>query len=169
MKHKTMFLVTFLLAGASALFAVDADYGALGAGEKTALSLEQMLTYAIQDEYLARSEYETIMERYGSIRPFTNIIRAEEQHIALLQGLFVAYGFELPPDTSRTRVTVPEDLKTAFETGIKAEVDNIEMYRRFLLETSGAPMPPDVREVFERLKAGSENHLAAFRTNLSRL
>ena len=37
------------------LFAADADYGALGAKDKTGLSLEQMLTYAIQDEYLARA------------------------------------------------------------------------------------------------------------------
>lgn len=81
MKHAiliTALLATLIPVG---LFAASESYGALGAGSKADLNLEQMLTYAIQDESLARSEYEMIIERYGTIRPFSNIIRAEERHI----------------------------------------------------------------------------------------
>jgi hypothetical protein len=171
MKHLKFQFKMLIAAAALALvsvglFAADADYGALGAKEKTGLSLEQMLTYAIQDEYLARAEYEAIMKRHGDIRPFSNIIRSEEQHIAWLKELFTQHNLKVPADTSRDHLLIPVDLKAAFQTGVQAEVDNIAMYEAFLGNASA--LPADVRELFERLKGASENHLRAFRQNLSR-
>ena len=43
-----------------------------------------MLGYAIQDEYLARAEYYMIMDKFGKIKPFSNIVEAGEYHIKLL-------------------------------------------------------------------------------------
>jgi len=148
------------------LFAADADFGALGAQGKSDLSLEQMLRYAIQDEYLARAEYEAIMQRHGRIRPFSNIIRSEEQHIAWLEQAFAEHGLKPPADTSADHVVVPASLKEAFQTGVQAEVDNIAMYESFLGQATA--LPAEVRSLFERLKAASQNHLQAFRQNLSR-
>jgi hypothetical protein len=165
---KLLIETALLVLVSTGVFAADADFGALGAEGKTALSLEQTLTYAIQDEYLARAEYEAIMERYGNVRPFSNIIRAEEQHIEWLKQLFAEYGLKLPVDTSRSRVVLPADLKTALQTGVQAEVDNIAMYEAFLGKAAASPLPANVRDVFERLKSASENHLRAFRNNLSR-
>lgn len=76
-------LGTVFLASAQA-----ADFGVLGAGGRTDLTQKQMMTCAIQDEYLARAEYEPILKTYGPVRPFTNIVTAEERHIAWLTGLF---------------------------------------------------------------------------------
>ena len=73
-------------------------YGSEGALNDTTLSLADMLTYAVQDEYLARAEYDRILTQYGSIRPFTNIIRAEETHIDTLLPLFAEYGIAAPKD-----------------------------------------------------------------------
>jgi len=176
MRHLTFKIKSLIAAAALALvsaglFAADADFGAQGALRaegKTGLSLEQMLTYAIQDEYLARAEYEAIMERHGNVRPFSNIIRAEEQHIAWLKPLFAKYGLQVPADTSRGHVVIPASLKEAFQTGVQAEVENIAMYEAFLGKAPAAPLPADVRDLFERLKAASQNHLEAFRNNLSR-
>jgi hypothetical protein len=150
------------LAGTAA--ADSAGFGAGGAEGKADLSIEQMLTYAIQDEYLARAEYQLIIQEYGTIRPFTNIMAAEERHIEWLSDLFDEHGYSVPEDTSGRHVVLPEDLKSTFETGVQAEIDNIAMYESFLRED----LPEDVRDVFERLKRGSENHLRAFRNNLSR-
>ena len=47
-------------------------YGSAGALEDENMTLADMLTYAIQDEYLARAEYELIISEYGNVRPFTN-------------------------------------------------------------------------------------------------
>ena len=164
---KTMVLVAVLsTAAVSGVFAdaASADFGAKGAEGKSGLTIEQMLTYAIQDEYLARAEYELIIGEYGNIRPFTNIMAAEEHHIEWVTELLNEYGYGLPEDTSRLYVALPEDLKTSFETGVQAEIDNIAMYESFLQ----TDLPDDVRDLFERLQRASENHLRAFRNNLGR-
>ena len=167
---KMLILVVALSTAAAVISFADtasapsADFGARGAEGKSGLTVEQMLTYAIQDEYLAHAEYELIIEEYGSIRPFTNIMAAEVRHIEWVAELFDAYGYSLPEDTAHKYVTLPEDLKSCFETGVQAEIDNIAMYESFLQED----LPADVRDLFERLQGASENHLRAFRNNLSR-
>lgn len=162
---KEMILIAALTAAtALASFADSTDFGAKGAEGKTGLSIEQMLTYAIQDEYLARAEYEAIMKEYGNIRPFTNIISAEERHIEWVGELFDAYDYSPPKDTAADHVVLPQDLKSSLETGVQAEIDNIAMYASFLEKD----LPDDVRDLFERLKRASENHLRAFRNNLNR-
>ena len=49
-------LVGVLFGGSINVFA-EGDYGAQGAKEVENYTLEDMLIYAIQDEYLARAEY----------------------------------------------------------------------------------------------------------------
>ena len=162
---KIFVLVVALSAAAAVIsFADSTDFGARGAEGKSGLTIEQMLTYAIQDEYLARAEYELIIGEYGSIRPFTNIMAAEQRHIEWVTELFNEYGYPLPEDTAGKYVVLPEDLKSSFETGVQAEIDNIAMYESFLKQD----LPADVQDLFERLKGASENHLRAFRNNLNR-
>lgn len=148
----------FMGGAGTTAFAGEADYGAAGASVDGSFTLEEMLSYALEDEYLARAEYEKIMEAYGTIRPFSNIMKAEETHIDLLLPLFEAYGVVLPEDASGEHVAIPESLGAAFETGVQAEIDNIAMYDKFL----GEDLPEDVRAVFEALKRASESHLSAF-------
>lgn len=165
MKRK-IFLVLFfcaLLAPGSNAYAMDL-FGAKGAQQSMAPTLEQMLTYAIQDEYLAHAEYEYIINKFGPVRPFSNIIKAEETHISMLTPLFEKYGFQVPKNTAEEHILIPKDLKEAMETGVQAEIDNIEMYEKLLPKT----IPDDVRTVFERLKNASGNHLRAFRNGLRR-
>ena len=165
MSTKILVLAVALTAVAAVVsFAESADFGARGAEGKSGLTIEQMLTYSIQDEYLARAEYELIIGEYGSIRPFTNIMEAEERHIEWVTELFNDYGYSVPKDTAGEYVVLPEDLKSSFETGVQAEIDNIAMYESFLKQD----LPVDVRDLFERLKGASENHLRAFRNNLNR-
>ena len=155
-------VLIFLLIGVAGL-AAD-SYGSAGASKDADITLEDMLVYALQDEQAARAEYALIMDQYGDIRPFTNIIRSEEQHIRLLEPLFVAHGISAPEDVAAQRAVLPESLEAAFEIGVEAEIANIAMYEMFL----DRDLPQDVRDVFERLKAGSENHLRSFENNLRR-
>ena len=136
----------------------EADFGAKGALVGQDFTLEEMLEYAIQDEYLARQEYESIMEEYGEQKPFSNIIKAEETHIGLLKELYVAYEIAIPEDTAIDHVIVPDSLDIAYDVGVQAEIDNIAMYELFLEQS----LPDEVRDVFIELRDASENHLAAF-------
>ena len=143
---------------------LDPGYGAAGSSENTDFSLEQMLIYAIQDEYLARSEYEYLINELDAGSPFTNIVKAEETHIALLIPLFEKYDFEAIEDTSSEHLIPATSITEALETGVLAEVNNIAMYELFLK----TDLPDDVRAVFIELRDGSVNHLAAFERKLSR-
>jgi hypothetical protein len=165
MKRKILLLVVICIVMALGAHTYAKElFGARGAQQSSDPTLEQMLTYAIQDEYLARAEYRFIINTYGSIRPFSNIIQAEEQHITMLVPLFTTYGFAVPEDTAAEHIVVPKDLKEALETCVQGEIDNIGMYETFL----NSSLPEDVRDVFERLKNASGNHLQAFRNALSR-
>ncbi len=137
-------------------------YGSAGATSDASLSLADMLTYAIQDEYAARAEYETILGDYGSVRPFSNILRAEETHIDALLPLFAEYGVTAPADDGAEHTVLPDNLTSAYQTGVNAEVTNIAMYELFLEQN----LPADVRAVFESLMHASENHLRAFQNRL---
>ena len=139
-----------------------AGYGAAGALGDTSLTLADMLTYAMQDESLARAEYDTIIANFGSVRPFTNIIRAEESHILALQPLFEAYGIAAPADEGESRAVAVASLTEAYQAGVSAEVNNIAMYETFLDQN----LPDNVRAVFESLMRASENHLRAFQNRL---
>jgi hypothetical protein len=122
-------------------------------------SLEEMLNYAIQDEYLAQAEYELIIAEFGEIRPFINIVEAEQTHIDLLVPLFAAYNMDLPSNNADEIAVLPESISSALATGIEAEEMNIAMYKQFLSQDN---LPDDVRSVFENLMNASENHLRAF-------
>ncbi len=145
---------------ASPVRAADDNYGASGALKLTdeSLTLEKMLVFAIQDEYLARGEYQKVIEKFGNRRPFSNIIKAEEQHISWLKPLFKKYNVPLPPDRGLELAKIPKTFTEALQIGVDAEVANIAMYERFLKKD----LPQDVRDVFSRLLAGSKNHLDAF-------
>ena len=134
------------------------DFGAKSALLQGELTTEAMLRYAIEDEYLARQEYESIMAVFGEQNPFSNIIVAEERHIELLKEIYQTYGYDLPEDLAIDHVVIPESIVVALEVGVAAEIDNIAMYEKFLEQE----LPDDIRAVFVELRDGSISHLAAF-------
>ncbi len=140
------------------------NYGATGALSAAALTLPQMLTYALQDEYLAQARYDNILRTFGNIRTFARIKEAELRHINALLPLFTRYQVPIPEDKSQQFVTTPESIKAAYAEGVQAEIDNISMYERFL----SLNIPNDVRFVFSQLRNASLNHLEAFERGLAR-
>ncbi|MBP2641976.1 MAG: hypothetical protein H6Q66_2927 [Firmicutes bacterium] len=136
------------------------DYGARGALQTPKPTLQEMLNFAIQDEYLAKAQYSAILDTFGKVRPFSNIVQAEGQHIAELQPLFNDRGLDVPSDESKPYVVNPQSLADAMKIGEQAEIDNIAMYEHFLRQPD---VPEDVKAVFSRLLAASQRHLNAFR------
>lgn len=143
----------------STVLAADAGYGAKGAAQVSQPTLQEMLSFAIQDEYLALAQYNAVLDKFGKIRPFVNIVRSEEQHIALLKPLFNDRGWDVPGDESAAMIKVPVTMAQALQIGKEAELDNIAMYEHFLQQQD---VPEDVKSVFERLLAASRRHLQAF-------
>jgi hypothetical protein len=149
--------------------AAESLYGNAAAKADSSLSVENMLLYAAQDEYLARGEYAAVMGKFGTIRPFSNIIKAEEQHLSLLKSAFSTYKLSFPIDGSARYLQIPTTLAGAYKAGVQAEVDNIAMYDKFLADPriQGAQYA-DLRTLFTSLRNASSNHLRAFQKQVSR-
>ena len=111
----TILSLSMLMSGFT--MADTTNYGAEGASLSNTYTLDQMLIYAIQYEYLARAEYKTIMETYGVQNPFSKIMKAEVTHISLLTPLFETYGVTIPEDASDKYTSVPETLAETFAVG----------------------------------------------------
>lgn len=141
-------LLTLLLAGSALMTGMAAEENP---------TVEEMVAFAIQDEVNAEAAYQAILDAYGAqARPFTNIVKAEKTHQALLLPLMETYGIPLPEARG---IAVPSTFPEALQLGVKAEEENIAIYQGFL---SQGGLPEEVRAVFERLMAASQNHLAAF-------
>ena len=151
-----------LAAAETAMMPEEPPFGAAAVEEGMSYTLEEMLTYALQDEYLAKAEYELIQEVFGVDNPFGNIMKAEVTHQELLFGLFDAYGFPIPEDTARDHVVIPDTLLDTYLTGVEAEIQNIAMYLVFLSDDT---LPQDVRDGFTALMNASQSHLEAFSRN----
>ncbi|MBE9143029.1 ferritin-like domain-containing protein [Planktothrix mougeotii] len=129
-------------------------------------NLKIALTEAIEDEYKARATYRLILNKFGAIRPFVNIVESEERHIQALMPLFSKYGIVLPEDNWQGRVEVPASVQEACQAGVQAEIENAQMYQRLLDLTEGYP---DVQRVFLNLQSASQNnHLPAFQRGAER-
>ena len=158
-------LITGTVAGSTLTYASDLPLtGSAAAFADKEYTLEEMLTYAIQDEYAAKAEYDAIIKTFDTTKPYTNIIKSEETHINLLLPLFDTYGYEVPADTASKNVVIPATLTETYPIGVDAEIKNIAMYEAFLKQD----LPTDVANVFTYLQNASENHLSAFEKQVDR-
>ena len=139
-------------------------YGAVGALADNNLTMEEMFTYAIQDEYLAHGEYTYVLETFGDQAPFNNIISSEAQHITEMTVLFEKYNLAIPADESADHIQRAADVREALDNCAIGEVDNIAMYNKFLEQD----IPDDVRATFTALRNASEGHLQAFNKSLEK-
>jgi hypothetical protein len=129
------------------------------------ITLKEVLDEALLDEYKARDTYRKIIDTFGAVRPFINIVEAEQRHIESLLTLYEAYVIPLPPIPDPDQIDVPDTLLEACQLGVAAEVVNLTMYDRLIEATD----LPDVIEVLKRLQAASrDNHLPAFQRCVER-
>ena len=136
------------------LLAEDSDYPVAELDEKTI----EYLNLALADERKALGTYKATIAKFGSVKPFINIARAEEQHISMLLALFDKYGVPIPQDTTKVG-TLPSTLQEVCAVGVTAEIDNDALYQKMIPELKR----DDIRTVFTSLaRASKEMHLPAF-------
>lgn len=132
----------------------DSEYPVSELSQETIGFLEA----AIADERKALATYEAVINKFGAVRPFINIARAEEQHITMLKALFDKYGVEIPADTTVIG-SLPDSLSEVCAIGVQAEIDNGQLYQDMI----GSIQEQDIKEVFTSLASASLNmHLPAF-------
>lgn len=124
-----------------------------------------MVLEALMDEYKSRAFYRLVLNTFGEIRPFSNIVNAEETHARALELLCGHFGIPLPKDDWEKRLEPPSSILEACQAGVQGEHDNIAMYDRFLRQTK----VPEVLTLFQRLQTASrQHHLPAFERCVAR-
>lgn len=123
--------------------------------------IQKALNATIEDEYKAQITYQRILSDFGSqTKPFSNILSAEVKHADAIANLLNTYDLPVPNNTFNVAdMPTFSTVKDACAAGAIAEVENIELYDKFLK----LDLPSDVRNVFENnRKASLNNHLPAF-------
>jgi hypothetical protein len=128
----------------------------------------EAMNLALEDERDALAIYEVIMVRFGDIRPFSNIARAEERHISAMPARYKRYGIT-PPDTLGVPdpSSATEELLALCQLGVDAENENTRLYDEELLPAVADY--PDIAQTMHRLRDASwNNHKQAFERCVAR-
>jgi len=130
----------------------------------TPQTVRSALIEALEDEYKAIATYRGVIDRFGPVRPFVNLIASEQRHAEALERLCAHY--DVTPPRKVPCVAPPGSLLEACRAGVEAEIENAALYDRLIAQTAGHP---DVQSVFHRLQSASrERHLVAFRRCVER-
>ena len=141
---------------------------------------KDMLLFIYQEEKVARDVYNTLGIIYPNQNTFATIQGSEQKHMDKAQGLCETYGVDISNvnEAAVGEFVVPvlqELYDTLVAQGRKSELDALKV-GEFVeltdiddLEHAEIGMPSDVVNVYENLKAGSYNHLDAFRNAISKL
>jgi hypothetical protein len=154
------------LAVAASVAAVPlASVTAASAADPLPHAVQETLTSALMDEYHAGAFYDAVLDRFGQVRPFVNIIRAEQNHASAIITLMRARGMAVPEITilgsAEVAAAVPETFAAACAVGVQAEMDNAGLYDGKLLPAVVGYA--DITFALENLRDASQNmHLPAF-------
>lgn len=131
----------------------------------------QAIHEALDDEYLAAAFYASVIEKFGEVRPFINIIEAERRHAYRLEVLLQAAGEATPENPyatgKKTPPAVPATLAEACRLGVDAEIANAALYDDKLIPAVKGYQ--EVEAAMRDLRAASqERHLPAFQRCIGR-
>jgi len=117
------------------------------------------LKLTLEDEYMAEAVYRQVLDTFGDVNPFSNIINAERKHSDSLIFLYTKYGLNVPKNDWYDRVDSYDSIESACKAGINAETKNAALYDELLSKVDNQ----DIIFVFTSLRDASlNNHLPAF-------
>lgn len=137
------------------------------------------LTYIIEEEKLAHDVYQAMFDKWGS-RIFGNIKNSETSHQGMVLAVMESRGLADPRTDTLGRFTNP-DLQAlydklvaqgnqsqaeAYKVGNIIEEVDIADLKRMIAALD--PADSDIKDVYENLLHGSENHLRAFSRQVAR-
>lgn len=123
------------------------------------------LSATLDDEYKARETYAQVIRDFGKVRPFINIVEAEERHASALLTLFKAYGISPPANRWAGKAPRFSSVHAACMAAVQGEIANVALYDQALKTT----LRPDILAVYNALRSASQDrHLPAFQRCVGR-
>jgi rubrerythrin len=124
------------------------------------------LHLALDDEYRAEATYAAVIDAFGPVRPFVNIIEAERRHADRVKAEMDRLGITYIRDNPYLgKIAAPASLLAACEQGVDAEIENIALYDRLLPTLEDASILATLTAL---QRASRENHLPAFERCVAR-
>ena len=130
-----------------------------------------------EEEKLAHDIYTVLWKKWGG-RPFTNIARAETQHMTLVEALMSRKGIKIPPlgkpgkfknkELQALYIDIERRGQASFVEALKvgATVEDRDIYDLDMILK--VTKDEDATSVYQALRSGSTNHMRAFIRNLTR-
>lgn len=176
---KTLLLMLIVVSTSLLVFGVNtADIVNSLPYETLSASETESIIQMREEEKLARDVYLTLYDLWG-IRIFSNIAQSEQQDMDAVLTLIEKYDLNDPIKVDERGVFTDENLQALYnqliEQGSKslegalivgATIEDLDIYdlEEFLKITDNQ----DIEFVYNNLKKGSENHMRAFVSQLSR-
>lgn len=127
---------------------------------------DDALHLALDDEYRAEAIYAAVIEAFGPVRPFVNIIEAERRHAGRVKADMDRLGITYDRDNPYLgKIAAPSSLLAACEQGVEAEIENIALYDRLLPTIEDATVLATLTAL---QRASREQHLPAFERCVAR-
>ncbi len=134
------------------------------------------LLYMVEEEKLARDVYLTLYNETG-IQVFEMIAGSEQRHMDAVLSLIEKYNLTAPQTLDQVGVFQNEELQALYdqlvEQGSQSDVEALKVGAlieetdiKDLQEWTAKTDNEDIKQVYENLMTGSENHLRAFVRNL---
>ena len=119
----------------------------------------QGLLLALNDEYHAWAVYDQVLQDFGDVNPFANIIGAEAVHADALIALMNTYGVPVPENPWIGNAPSFDSTQEACAVGVDAEIENAALYDKINTSTDRE----DILAVYNSLQQASlQQHLPAF-------
>ena len=128
-----------------------------------AMTEAEAVKLALDDEYRAYATYQAVMDKFGKVKPFANIQRAETMHASILKDYAVRNNIAISanPYLGANLPVAPASLTEACAIGVQAEIDNAGLYQEQLLPAAAGN--PELTAIFTKLMNDSQQkHLRAF-------
>jgi hypothetical protein len=117
------------------------------------------LNQAILEEYGALNLYQSVIAQFGNVYPFSQIARAEQQHINALARQMTKYNLSVPTNPGLLTPPAFSNLSEACQAGAAAEIADAALYDQLKPVVTHT----DILKVFSNLQSASlNNHLPSF-------
>jgi hypothetical protein len=131
-----------------------------------------------EEEKMAHDMYSSMFDKWG-LRPFSNIMGAEERHMAAIKSMIDKYDLTDPVKDVKTGSFTNSEIRNLYkvllEQGNKSEIDALktgaeieEVDIKDLIQAIKDTDNNDIKFVYNNLLNASGNHLRAFMRNIER-
>lgn len=132
-----------------------------GQGSREPLSDAEIegLVRAIEEEFGAQALYQSVLDKFGNVSPFNDIVLSEAKHASALINQARKYGIPVPQFPSSEGLSAFETVDEACQAGVDAEIADAELYDELMSFTTNSAL---LRVYTNLQKATLDSHLPAF-------